>query len=298
MTKISVVINTLNEEKNLPRALESVKNFADEVVVVDMYSNDKTVEVAERYGAKIFEHDRTGYVEPARNYAIGKATGDWILILDADEKLTKPLRQTLKSISRKSRSHYFRLPRKNIIFGKWIRHSGWWPDYNIRFFKKGHVEWNEIIHSVPTTTGKGEDLPAKLENAIVHYHYTSISQYISRLNRYTDQQEKLKTKEGYEFHWQDLITKPTNQFLSRFFMEKGYEDGLHGLALSGLQAFSEFVLYLKLWEKEGFIRKKLDVSEVISIMKVSKRDISYWFADTLLKVEGGVVNKVRRKLKL
>lgn len=298
MTKISVVINTINEEKNLSRALNSVRNFADEIVVVDMHSTDKTVEIAKEAGAKVYSHKRTGYVEPARNYAVGKATGKWILILDADERLPKKLKSKLKSIVIKPTAQYYRLPRKNIIFGKWMKYSRWWPDYNIRFFKKGYVEWSEIIHSVPTTSGKGLDLDAKLDNAIIHYHYTSISQYLERLNRYTSQQVKNKLSEGYRFRWQDLISKPSGEFLSRYFMGQGYKDGIHGLALSGLQAFSEFVFYLKLWEKQGFKKKDLRVKEVVTEMKKSKRDAAYWFADTLINLQGGLANKLRRKFKI
>src|SRR3989344_1654842 len=98
MVRISVVINTLNEEKNLPRALTSVKSFADEVVVVDMYSDDKTQDLARKFGAKVYEHERTNYVEPARNFAISKATGEWILILDADEELQTSLREEILEV--------------------------------------------------------------------------------------------------------------------------------------------------------------------------------------------------------
>ena len=107
MSKISVVINTLNEEKNLPRVLASVKKLADEIVVVDMESNDKTREIARKAGARVFKHKRMGYVEPARNFAIGKAKSEWILILDADELVTETLAKKLKGISNKSGYGYF-----------------------------------------------------------------------------------------------------------------------------------------------------------------------------------------------
>ncbi|MBU0569271.1 glycosyltransferase family 2 protein [Patescibacteria group bacterium] len=308
MRKISVVINTLNEEKNLPIALASVKEFADEIVVCDMYSDDKTVAIAEKAGAKIFKHKQTGYVEPARNFAIGKATGDWILILDADEKINKILADKLRQICTDSKlADYFRIPRKNIVFGKWVKHSRWWPDYNIRFFKKSHVSWSEVIHSVPMTKGKGADLEANEENAIVHYHYTSVEQYINRMNRYTSvQSEKLK-KDGYKFEWSDLIKKPANEFLSRYFQGEGYKDGVHGLALAGLQAFSEFVMYLKTWPhsakpacRQGRATrgKQLGVKDVVGEMKSVESDFHYWQADVLLKEIGGIKNRIKRKLKI
>lgn len=298
MGKISVVINTLNEEKNLPRALISIKDLADEVVVVDMKSSDKTQQIAKTVGAKVYEHKRTGYVEPARNYAIAKATGDWILILDADEEISSKLSQKLKSLVENPDADYYRLPRKNIIFGKWMKHSRWWPDYNIRFFKKGSVKWSEIIHSVPETRGKGLDLPAEEDLAILHHHYVSVEQYIGRLNRYTSEHAKLMIKEGYKFSWPDLIRKPTDEFLSRFFQGEGYKDGVHGFSLAGLQAFSEFVLYLKVWQTEKFRERSLEVRDIVDVMKEVEAEIHYWQADTLLRKGGSFIQRVKRKFKL
>ena len=298
MGKISVVINTLNEEKNLPRALASVKSFADEIVVVDMKSDDKTVEIAKKAGAKVYQHKRIGYVEPARNYAISKATGEWILILDADEQAPKTLVKELKKIVQKPKADYYRLPRKNIIFGKWIKHSRWWPDYNIRFFRKGFVSWSEIIHSVPITQGKGLDLQAREDFAIIHYHYDSIEQFVERMNRYTGEHANLRIKDGYKFKWQDLIRKPTEEFLGRYFSGEGYKDGIHGLALASLQAFSELVLYLKIWQKKGFEEGKTQIKEVIKTMKDAETDTHYWQADALLKSGGGIIQRIKRRFKL
>ena len=298
MGKISVVINTLNEEKNLPRALASVAGFADEIVVVDMKSDDGTAEIAKKAGAKVYQHKRTGYVEPARNYAISQANGDWILILDADEELPKSLTDKLKSLVVKPRADYYRLPRKNIIFGKWIKHSRWWPDYNIRFFRKGYVSWSEIIHSVPVTTGKGLDLKATEDNVIIHHNYDSVEQFVERMNRYTSQHAKNLGKEGYEFEWSDLISKPGSEFFSRYFQGEGYKDGLHGLALAGLQAASEFVLYLKAWQTSKFEQRPISLKEAIRKMKSVESDAHYWEADTLLKIGGGFKERIKRRFKL
>jgi (heptosyl)LPS beta-1,4-glucosyltransferase len=296
---ISVVINTLNEEKNLPKALASVKGFADEIVIVDMYSEDDTVVIAKSAGAKVFEHKKVGFVEPARNFAIEKTTGDWILILDADEEIPRTLAGVLKNISEDLGSaDYYALPRRNIIFGKWIKHSRWWPDYNVRFFKKGHVSWNEIIHSVPVTVGKGADLPATEESAILHNNYNSIDQYVERLNRYTTHQVPILIKEGYSFSWIDLIRRPVSEFVGRYFQGGGYKDGVHGLALAFLQAFSELVLYLKIWQEEKFEARPLALHNVVKEIRTAQKEINYWVADTQLSETGSMVSRIKRRLKL
>lgn len=298
MKNIAVVINTLNEEKNLERAISSVKEIAGEIIVVDMHSDDATQSIARRMGATVYEHERTGYVEPARNFALSKATLDWILILDADEEIPSSLATQLVEMSQTPSADYYAIPRKNLIFGKWIRHSRWWPDYNIRFFKKGCVVWNEVIHSVPTTVGKGIDLAAQEDNAIIHHNYNSIDSYLTRLIRYSTEQAKVLRKNRTEFFWIDLLKKPSAEFCSRYFNGEGYKDGVHGLALAGLQAFSEFVLYLKLWELEKYSVKSPSVKDVISEMKHIDGEIRYWQADTLLKTGGSIVNVIKRKFKL
>ena len=169
--KISVVINTLNEASSLPRAIASVKDLASEIVVTDMESDDGTSEAAKSLGAKVFTHKRLSFVEPVRNFGIEKATGDWVLIMDPDEELTPRLLKEIKSIVDKDKADYVRIPRKNIVFGKWLKHSRWWPDYNIRLFKKGAVSWNEVIHAAPMTVGKGIEVEADEDLAIIHHHY-------------------------------------------------------------------------------------------------------------------------------
>ncbi|HUV42558.1 MAG TPA: glycosyltransferase family 2 protein [Patescibacteria group bacterium] len=294
---ISVVIVAYNEEKNIRRCLDSVK-WADEMIVVDTESIDKTAAIAKKLGAKVFSHPYPRYVEPVRNFSIAKAKGNWFLILDADEEVPPLLAKTLKRLATKPQgASFFRLPRKNIIFGKWIKHSRWWPDWNIRFFKKGAVEWSDKIHSIPLTRGKGKDLEAKESQAIVHYHYQSISQYLERVNRYTDIQLEGLVESGYKFQWPDLIKKPTGEFLSRFFAGEGYKDGLHGLVLALLQAFSEFILYLKIWEKQGFKAEELPLQDFVSEMKALGKETAYWWTTTAIKELKNPLKKLQLRVK-
>jgi glycosyltransferase involved in cell wall biosynthesis len=275
--KISVVINTYNEELNIERAIKSV-SWADEILVCDMHSDDSTALIARKLGAIVFFHKRTGFVEPARNFAISKAAHEWVLILDADEEIPDSLEGKLKEIiAHPGVTTYVEIPRKNIIFNKWMKASQWWPDYNIRFFKKDKVIWGNKIHRPPKTEGQGIRLPEDERWAIVHHNYKTISQFIQRMNRYTDVQARELKQNNNEFNWADLITKPLNEFLGRFFANQGYKDGLHGLSLSLLQAFSEVLVYLKLWEQKEFKEEDIKLENLRQISKDAGKDIDYWF---------------------
>ena len=280
-SKVSVVINAQNVEESLPKAITSVKNFADEIVVINQDSTDKTSEIAKKLGAKVFRHKSVAYVELARNFALDKAQGEWILVLDPDEEIPRSLAKKIKAIIKNPEADYYRIPRKNIIFGKWIKHTRFWPDYNIRFFKKGMVSWNEVIHAVPMTQGLGADIPDKEEYAIVHHNYEDVDQFVERMNRYTKVQSEELMKNGYVFAWQDLITKPLNEFLSRYFAGEGYKDGVHGLAISLLQALSELALYSKVWQKQGFKEGEIKKKDVSAEFDRGIRDLKWWMRKKL-----------------
>ena len=274
--KISAVINTLNEERNIKRAIDSIK-WVDEIIVCDMHSDDQTTEIAKGLGAKIILHKRSRYVEPARNFAISKASGEWILILDADEQVPEILKEKLVEIANKmDQIDYVKIPRKNIIFGKWMQQSQWWPDLNVRFFRKGKVKWGDKIHRPPEASGLGLDLPAEERWAIVHHNYRGISQFLERMDRYTTIQAEELKKEGYKFKWIDLLEKPLDEFLSRFFANQGYKDGLHGLAASCLQAYSFMIVYLKLWEMSYFKQQDISLDELEIEKLKSGKSIEYW----------------------
>jgi (heptosyl)LPS beta-1,4-glucosyltransferase len=276
VTKLSVVINTLNEEADLASAIKSVKKLADEIVVVDMESTDGTAKLAKSLGAKVFSHKKLTYVEPARNFGVNKATCDWILILDVDEEIPVSLAKRIKEIVKSSDSDYFRIPRKNIIFGSWMEHTRWWPDYNIRLFKKGFVVWSEEIHKVPVTKGRGADLPDTEEFAIIHNNYKTIDDYLSKMIRYTQVQSADLIRKGYKFEYTDIVKKPLSEFLSRYFAGQGYKDGLHGLILSGLQAFSELVLYVRVWGIGGYKEKDINKKEIATLFNKGANESKWW----------------------
>lgn len=302
-TRISAVINTWNEAENLADCLNTL-DFVDEIIVVDMESTDATKKIAKAYTDKVYNHPYVGYVEPARNFALAKASGNWVLIVDADERIPRTLANKLIDIANNDEADFVRIPRKNLVFGQWLKYSRWWPDYNIRFFKKGYVTWQDAIHSVPVTEGQEINLDPEPELAIVHHHYRTIDEFLKRMIRYTNQQAKELIVEGYQFNLADLISKPIGEFLSRFFAGEGYKDGLHGLVLSILQAFSAFVVYLKTWEKGGFPPQKDIVSDADfrKLIASKFRELKYWLYTIKIHLTANkserMVLKVRRKLNL
>jgi len=307
--KISVILATYNEEKNIKDCLESVKDLADEIVIVDGTSTDKTVEIASRYTKKIFIRENPLMFHKNKQYAIEKATGDWILYLDADERVTSDLEKEIKSKihppagragNPKSKVNGFWIPRKNIIFGKWIRHTGWWPDYQLRLFRRGKAFLPcKSVHEQPQLTGKAD----YLKNPLIHYNYQTVSQFVQKLNAlYTENDKNVFLAERKKFNWQDVIQFPAAEFLKRFFRQEGYKDGFHGLVLSILQAFSAFVTFAKIWEQQGF----LEIKPNDFVQKIEKenhkfsKEFKYWFLTyQVAQVENKfkkIILKIKRKL--
>lgn len=291
---ISVVIVASNEEKNIERAIRSVR-WADEVIVCDMYSTDTTAKVAKTMGVKVFLQKPEKYVELARNSSIDKAKNEWVLILDPDEEIPESLaKKIIEIIDDPVISGFVEIPRKNIIFDKWMKNSMWWPNYNIRLFKKGSVTWGDKIHRPPETKGEGLKLPEEEQYAILHHHYESISQFIQRLDRYTGVQAEELIEEGYVFSWKDLINKPVSEFLSRYFANHGFKDGFHGLALSLLQSFSFVILYLKIWEKEKFKEQEIKLSDFKIETKKVGGEFKYWFNH--INLSGNAFKRIFQKI--
>lgn len=231
---ISVAIASLPEEEDkLKDCISSVKNFADEVVVIKI---GKDVPF-------------TSYVETIRNKMIEKCKGDWVLILDPDERISESLSNKLKEIAKDGVYDAVNIPRKNIIFGKWISHSNWWPDKHVRFFKKGTVSWSATIHKYPDVKGKVITLPAQENLAILHIGYLSISEFIDKQNRYSDIEAENRIKNGEHFSWFKFFWWPKREFLARYIKHLGFLDGMRGFVLVFLMMFFKIVVMIKMWEK-------------------------------------------------
>lgn len=292
---ITAVVHTYNEEEVVGRCLASL-SWADERIVVDMGSTDKTRSIAKKHHAIVLDHPYTGFVEPARNFGIEHAQGDWVLILDADEELPQTLVAFLQRSASAHDADYFRIPRKTIIFDRWIKHTGWWPDYQIRFFKKDAVRWTPKLHGVPITKGTGQDIEADETLSIIHHHYTSVSQFIERLNRYSSISAKELFVNNQKFEPSFLFSKPAREFIQRYFAWQGHKDGVHGLALSLLQSFSELVVYLKLWELEKFSQQHVDVADVSEWTAQQHREMSHWILTTRMSKPHSVFSALRWKI--
>ena len=245
MIPASVVIVTKNEEMNIKDALDSAKDSA-EIIVLDSYSTDRTVEICRRYTDKVFQREWQGYSRQ-KQAAVNMAAGPWILILDADERLTSELRKEIADAVNENKYDGFYIPRKNFFIGKWIKHSGWWPDYTLRLFKKnaGSLEDREVHEKVIV---KGS--VSHLKNPLEHYTYDSISDYLRKMGNYSTLAAKELKKNGITPNPLDLIFRPFFTFIKMFFLRLGFMDGMHGLILAVLYSYYTFLKYAKTWEKE------------------------------------------------
>lgn len=296
---LSVVINTKNAEVTLAVALKSVSDIASQIIVMDMRSDDKTREVAEKFTKDIYKTEKDfEYVEPARNAALAKVDQEWVLILDADEEVSDGLKQEIIQIINKPDNDIdcFFIPRKNIIFAKEMSGTGWWPDYQMRLFKKGKVVWSDQIHCVPEIHGKVEHLPVDFEKAIVHYNFQKVDQFVSRLNRYTSIESF--SEEDQTISAAAAFNAFKDEFLRRMFQEKGIDEGIHGVSLSLLQSSYQLISYLKHWEKSGFVSTGEDQNETIQELRNFQKQLNYWIADWRVQRASGldkIVWQIRRK---
>lgn len=247
---ISVVIVNFNEEKKLEFCLQSVVNLADEIVVIDLGSTDQSKEVAKKFNCQIFSHKLVPYVELIRNYAVEKVTKEWILVLDPDEIITSELKSKLKEVAKQDKFVAVNIPRKNIFFNKWIKHTNWWPDRHVRFFRKGKVRWSNELHVYPRVEGEVLNLPANQNLAIAHFGYDTIREFIDRQNRYSEIEAENLHEVGKRFSWVQFFWRPTREFLVRFLRHAGFLDGFYGLALTFLMMIYQLQVMVKLWELE------------------------------------------------
>lgn len=297
MIKLSVVISAYNEEKKIENCLKSVKDLANEIIFIDNFSTDKTVSLARKYTSKIYKRENNLMLNVNKNFGFTKATGDWILCLDADERVTPELSQEIRdlldsNVDGKLSIEGYWIPRKNIIFGKWIQSEMWWPDYQLRLFKKNRGKFPEKhVHEYIEINGKTE----RLKEAMIHENYSTVSQYLYKMDKiYTENEVDKIIASGQRLNWINAIRFPVNDFLKTFFAQKGYKDGLHGLVLSLLQAFYSEIIFVKIWEKNGFKEENpKDFLKLIELeLKKIKKELKYWFMSSYINESKSILKKL------
>ena len=249
---ISVVINTFNEEKNLGYALRSVCSWADEIVVVDMRSQDRTVEIARQFGAKVYLHDGPGFQYAPREFAIAQASCEWTLVLDADELVPLGLSYDLKRIAQSGATDVVLVPRENYLLGSLIRQTGWGPqdDPQARFFRKGFLLGSSRVHRdfEPRPEARVTRLPYQEGRAIVHFNYLDSEEFIEKLNRYTSLEAQDAQARGERASAKSALFHAGKEFAWRYWKRRGYRDGWRGFYLSLFMAFYRVVSCAKLKE--------------------------------------------------
>lgn len=293
METISVVISAWNEEARIKRCLRSV-SWADEIIFVNSSSTDNTAGVARQFTSTIYHRPNNPMLNANKNYGFGKAKSDWILSLDADEGITPPLAKEIRKAMRSKTIIGYWISRKNIIFGKWITHGLWWPDKQLRLFRRGQGKFPEKhVHEYIEVDGPTETL----HEPYIHYNYDSISQFIRKMDTlYTDSEVQRLLSANYQLSWSDALKFPVSDFVKVYFAQEAYKDGLHGLVLSILQAFYSFVIFAKLWEKQQFLEIEPKLEDVNQELTSSWGEITYWKYEAKIKHASNPITKIWYKL--
>lgn len=264
---ISIVVHTRNEENNIKDCINSAKLLTHDITIIDMESTDKTVETAKSLNVPCFNFPKSNYVEPSREFGINKAKTDWVLILDADERMTKELAEEIKSVVSQSwlrvgqklvktsstnstNLTYYKIPRQNVFddHKKWLKHGGWWPDYQIRLInKKYFISWPKRIHSTPKIKGN----LGYLNNPIIHYFHGDLNNMVKKTIIFEDIESTLLYTAGKKSTTKTFFRKYLAELYRRLIKNLGFLDGPFGIIESIYQAFSKTITYLFLYEKQS-----------------------------------------------
>ena len=245
--KLSVLLPTYNCAEIVRRTLESVK-WADEILVVDSYSTDKTLDICREYGARIIQHE---YINSAKqkNWALPQCRYEWVLQIDSDEILEPGLKEEIEEAiaSAPPEVHAFRIPRKNHVLGRWMRYGGIYPDYQTRLFRKDKGRWIEReVHAHVVVPGEVR----MLQHHILHYGMPHISKQLRNLDRYTRYEADEMRKQGKRFRWYHLLFHPWLIFFYRYLWLQGFREGYRGFIVAAYMAIFDFFAHAKLWEIE------------------------------------------------
>ena len=246
MVPISVVVITFNEEKNLGRCLASVHDVADDIVVLDSFSADRTKEIAEQHGARFFEHAFDGHVEQ-KNRAISYAKYPHVLSLDADEALNDKLKTEILRVKEDFDADGYYFNRLTNYCGKWVRHSGWYPDRKLRLWDSRKGQWKGINPHDRYEMEAGSKTE-HLKGDLLHYSFYSIEQHMDTINKFSSIAAQMRYRKGHKFSLLKLLISPFWKFLKSYIFKGGFKDGFYGFVICKNSAHSTFLKQVKLYQ--------------------------------------------------
>lgn len=242
MPQLSVVIITFNEEKNIARCLDSIREIADDVVIVDSFSTDKTPEICKSYNVNFIQRKWEGY-SGTKNFANAQAKYNWILSLDADEALSEELKKSILDIKQQQAHKTYKFNRLTNYCGKWIRHCGWYPDTKIRIFDRAHTRWEGTIHEKLVVENEEARL---LKGDCLHYSYYTIEEHYKQGDKFSSLSAQSLFARGKKASFLKLWLSPVVKFISCFVFKLGFLDGNAGYTVCKIVAFTTFSKYKKL----------------------------------------------------
>ncbi len=241
MIKISATIITFNEERNIARAIESLR-CCDEIIVVDSGSNDRTIELATNLGARVVDNPFSGYASQ-KNFASEQAANDWILSIDADESVSEALEGEIWHIKKNGTEvDAYTVPRLAQYLGRWILHSGWYPDRKVRLFNRRRARWaGDYVHESVQVDGR----VGHLKSNLLHFTCSSLSEHLKTMDQYTTLAAEQIVAQKKPIGLRRLLVEPVWTFIQTYFFKRGYLDGTEGLAIAYMAAMYNFVKYAK-----------------------------------------------------
>jgi glycosyltransferase involved in cell wall biosynthesis len=252
---VSAIVVCYNEEENIGACLESLR-WCDEIVVVDSFSTDGTVEICRRYTDRVIQKAWSGYRDQ-KAFAHSQATQDWVLLVDSDERVTPELREEIGQALTRDNNEYsgYAIPRLVFYLNRWWRRGGWYPDYDVRLFRRERATWGGTDpHEKIIVDGKVR----RLRQPLHHFTYHDIEDHIERINRFTSISSRELHRSGHSWRLSDALFRPAGRFFRSYILQRGFMEGFAGFHVAVTAAVYVFLKYAKLWELEGEEKKELE----------------------------------------